>query len=101
MMPNSDSVVTTYELVASADPTAWTMILPGRPPVPVRPTVDGDSIMAEVGPFESVLRKGTQVTTRSVYRLINGELVGTIVAHYQTSGADSVTTFRTVATKKM
>ncbi len=101
MTLTSDSVIVTYELVASADPTAWTLTLPGRPPVPVRPTADGDSIVTEVGPIESVLRKGVQVTTRVVYRLVNGELVGTVVSHYQTTAADSVATFRTVATKKM
>ncbi|MEW5916485.1 MAG: hypothetical protein AB1762_08775 [Gemmatimonadota bacterium] len=101
MGQDSDSVLLTYEMVASADPTGWTITFPGRPPVPVRPTADGDSIMTEAGPYESALRKGQQVTTRGVFRLVNGELIGTTVAHYQTSGADSVATFRSRATKKM
>ena len=98
---DNDSVVVTYEMVASADPTAWTITFPNRPPIPVRPTVDGDSIVTDIGPYESSLRKGVQVTTRGVFRLVNGELVGTTVAHYQTKTADSVVTFRNVATKKM
>ncbi len=97
----SDSTILTYELNASADPTAWTITFSGRPPVAVRPTVDGDSIITEAGPYESALRKGVQVTTRGVMRLVNGELVGSTTGHYQTTGADSVSTFRTVATKKM
>jgi hypothetical protein len=101
MQQNSDSVILTYEMTASADPTAWTITLPGRPPIPVRPTVDGDSIMTDAGPYESALRKGVQVTTRGVVRLVNGELVGTTTAHYQTTGADSVVVLRTRATKKM
>jgi len=101
MREGSDSTILTYELNASADPTAWTITFPGRPPVAVRPTVDGDSIMTEAGPYESALRKGVQVTTRGVVRLVNGELVGTTTGHYQTTGADSVSTFRVVATKKM
>jgi hypothetical protein len=101
MEQTSDSVILTYEMVASADPTAWTITFPGRPPVPVRPVVDGDSIMTEAGPYESALRKGQQVTTRGVFRIVNGELVGTTTAHYQTTGADSVATFRSVATRKM
>ena len=101
MAQDSDSVLVTTELNASADPTAWTLTLPGRPPIAMRPTVDGDSIMTEAGPYESVLRKGVQVTTNGVMRLVNGELVGTTTAHYQTKGADSVVMLRTRATKKM
>jgi hypothetical protein len=102
VMPEiGDSTVLTYELVASADPTAWTITFPGRPPVAVRPTVDGDSIMTEAGPYESALRKGVQVTTNAVMRLVNGELVGRTHAHYQSAGPDSVAYFRMVATKKM
>lgn len=103
VMPEiGDSTVLTYELVASADPTAWTITFPGRPPVGVRPTVDGDSIITEAGPYESALRKGVQVTTNGVMRLVNGELVGTTHAHYQgVTGPDSIARFRMVATKKM
>lgn len=101
MPEGSDSTVLTYDFVASADPTAWTITFPGRPPVAVRPTVDGDSILIEAGPYESALRKGVQVSTNGVLRLVNGELHGTTTAHYQGAGADSVARFRTVATKKM
>ena len=101
MREGSDSVVLTYELNATADPSGWTITFPGRPPVPMRATADGDSIITDAGPYESALRKGVQVTTRGVFRLVNGQLVGTTTGHYQTSGADSVATFRSVATKKM
>ena len=99
MPATSDSVVLTYETNATAD-GAWTITFPGRPPVPVRATADGDSIITEAGPYESALRKGVQVSTRGVLRLVNGELVGTTTARYQTSGADSVATFRAVGTRK-
>ncbi|MGH7694061.1 MAG: hypothetical protein ACRENH_03730 [Gemmatimonadaceae bacterium] len=101
MRMDSDSVILTYELVASADPTAWTIILPGRPPVPLRAMADGDSIVTDAGPYESALRKGVQVTTHGVFRLVNGELVGQTTAHYDVKTADSVVTLRQVATKKM
>ena len=102
VMPEiGDSTVLTYEMVATADPSGWTITFPGRPAVPVRPRVDGDSILTEIGPYESVLRPGVQVTTNGVFRLVNGELVGTTHAHYQGAGADSTARFRTVATKKM
>ena len=101
LMPqNSDSTLVTFDMVASADPSAWTLTLPNRPPVPVRPVVDGDSLITDVGPIESVLRKGAQVTTHSVLRLVNGELVGTATSRYQGGTGDSVVTFRQVATRK-
>ncbi len=101
MRQDSDSVILTYELTASADPTAWTITFPNRPPVAMRPMADGDSIIISAGPYESALRKGVQVSTNGVLRLVNGELVGTTTAHYSVKTADSVATFRTVATKKM
>lgn len=101
MRQDSDSTILTYELVASADPTAWTINFPNQPPVAIRPMADGDSIIVSAGPYDSALRKGVKVSTNGVLRLVNGELVGTTTAHYDVKTADSVATFRTVATKKM
>lgn len=95
----SDSVVVTYEVNASADPAAWTIVLPGRPEMPVRVSTDADSIMIANGPYESVLRKGVTVTTDGVLRLVDGKLVGTTVAHYAGAGADSVVRLRIEATR--
>ena len=79
------------ELVATSDTSGWTLTAPKRKPVPVRVVaVAGDSIATEAGPFESFIRKGVQVTTRTVYRLHGGKLVGTIEAHYAIGGRDSV-----------
>jgi hypothetical protein len=100
MAENNDSVLVTTELTATADPAGWVQLLPGRPPLPMRVRVDGDSIMTEMGPFESVLRPGTQVTTNGVYRLENGMLRGTTTAHYKTAGADSVQRLRSEGTRK-
>jgi hypothetical protein len=80
-----------YDMVATSDRDGWSIKFPGRDPVPVRiVAVEGDSIVSEAGPFESVLRKGVQVRTNVVSRLQNGKLVGTTVAHYTVKGADSV-----------
>lgn len=79
-----------YRLVATADPAGWVLHLPERDPAPIRILeVAGDSIVAEAGPFESVIHEGIQVTTTTVYRLQDGRLVGTTTARY-TGGPDSV-----------
>jgi hypothetical protein len=76
-------------LVATADTSGWTMTSPNRKPIPVRVVaVAGDSIVTEAGPFESFIRKGVQVTTRTVNRLQDGKLVGTIEARYATKAGD-------------
>ncbi len=95
MAESSDSVLITYDLNATATSDGWTSTLPGREPTPVRVVlVDGDSLVAEAGPFESALRPGVMVTTRTVARLQGDMLTGTIVAHYDTDDADSVLTGR-------
>ena len=95
----SDSVLVTGEVVATADPAGWTMKLPNRPAIPMKITVDGDSIITAAGPFESVLRKGVQVSTTGVLRKQGDQLVGINVAHYKTKGADSVTRLPTTLTR--
>ncbi len=84
-----DSLVS-YQVVATDNISGWTMHLPNRPPIPMRVTYGGDSIIAQAGPYESVLRKGVQVIVHSVSRLQDDKLVGTFVAGYSTTGPDSV-----------
>lgn len=95
MREGSDSVVVTNTIVGSADPAAWTMTLPGRPTMALRVSTSGDSVVTEAGPYESVLRPGVQVTTRSAMKLEGGMLMGTTVARYAGGGADSVVVLRT------
>jgi hypothetical protein len=95
----SDSVLTEYQMTATADPTTWVVTLPNRPPMTPTVTVSGDSIVMDMGPFESVLRAGVQVTTHSVARLQGGELVGTTTARYASASGDSVVTLRTRGTR--
>jgi len=87
-----DSTLVTYQLTATADTTGWTITFPNRKqPIPVRVTsVGGDSLVIDAGPYESVLRKGMQVTTHGVLRLEGGKLVGLTLAHYKTAKPDSV-----------
>ena len=100
MAENSDSVLVTSEMTATADTSGWMTMIPGRPTMATRVIeVAGDSIVTEFGPFESVLRPGVQVTTRSIMRLRDGRLVGTLIARYPTAGADSVVRLRLEATR--
>jgi hypothetical protein len=88
------------ELVATADTSGWTLTGPNRKPIPVRViAVAGDSIVTEAGPYESFIRKGVQVTTRSVSRLQDGKLVGTLEARYALKGGDSVAQRRSEGTR--
>ncbi|MGI9075855.1 MAG: hypothetical protein ACR2G6_00825 [Gemmatimonadaceae bacterium] len=94
-----DTSTTIYVLNATANTSDWSITFPNRPPVPMQVTTDGDSIMADAGPYQSVRRKGVQVTTHSVLRLQNGNLAGTTVARYTTSGPDSVLNLRAEGTR--
>lgn len=86
-----DSTLVTAQLVATAAMDGWTYTFAGRDPVPMRVlAVDGDSIVTEMGPYSSALREGVNVTTSSVLRLQNGELVGTFAARYATGAPDSL-----------
>lgn len=85
---SGDSTVVAFQMVATADHSGWTFNFPKRDPIPVRVVaVEGDSIVTEAGPYESVLRKGVQVSTRTVTRLDGDRLTGTTVAKYE-GGSD-------------
>jgi hypothetical protein len=97
-----DSALVTYTIVATDNMEGWTMTFPDREPIPITVTsVDGDSIMSEVGPFPSALRDNVMVTTYSVMRLVDGNLTGTFVARYDTMEADSVLYGRHMGTRGM
>lgn len=98
VMPEaSDSVLVEYDM--TADSTGWSMMFPGRKQAVMAHTMlSGDSVMADAGPYESVLRKGVMVTTHSVSRIQGGELVGMTTAHYS-KGADSVRMLRSRGTR--
>ena len=91
MPETGDSTLTTYRLVATADTRGWAITYPRREPIPVRvKAIAGDSIVTELGPYESVLREGVTVTVQNVTRLRDGKLVGTFVAGYSTTGPQAV-----------
>lgn len=89
----SDSVLVAFQLTATASDSGWSLSFAGRDPVPMRVVaVAGDSVVTEAGPYESAVRKGTQVSTRTVMRLVNGALAGTTVAAYSTGDTLHLTT---------
>ena len=94
MGETSDSVLTEYDMTATAADTGWKVMLPNRPAMTPTVMFSGDSVTTDMGPFESVLRKGVQVTTHGVFRMQNGELVGMTTAHYAVKSGDSVVMLR-------
>jgi hypothetical protein len=97
---SGDTSATTYVLTATGNTSGWSMKFPGRATqVPVKVSVDGDSIMLAAGPYSSVRRKGVQVTTYGVARLQNGSIVGSTTAHYKVKSADSVLVLSTTGTR--
>jgi len=98
MLGPKDSVIVTYTITATADGKGWTIAFPSRDPVPMRIlTVGGDSIVAEAGPFASVVRPGQMVTTRTVYHFAGDTATGTVEAHY---ASGDVLRGKTAATRK-
>jgi hypothetical protein len=96
---SGDTSATTYVLTATNNTTGWTIAFPGRAPMPVQVSVDGDSITVSAKPYASVRRKGVQVSTVGTMRLQNGDLVGQTTAHYKVKSADSVMTLTTTGTR--
>jgi hypothetical protein len=94
-----DSTLLTEVLTATATDSGWTIMRAKLKAQPVRPTVGGDSLITDGGPYPSALRKGVQVTTHTVWRLQGGKLIGTTVAHYSVKTADSVRTLHTEGTR--
>ena len=95
-----DTAATEYDIAATADTAPWTLTFTkSKLKVPAKHTISGDTLTITAGPFSSQRRKGQKVSTVSVLKMDNGKLVGVTTAHYETKGADSVATLRTVGTK--
>lgn len=95
-----DSVLVEYQMVATGNMDGWTVTFPDREPMPVRIVAHGaDSVVSEIGPYESLFRPGVMVTVRSVGHLEDGTMVGTFTATYDTEEADSILTGQSRGTK--
>lgn len=83
--------LTSILLTATTTREGWTATLEGRGPLPVRiREVGGDSVVAEVGPYQSVLRSPARVTMRLTPRVEGDRITGPFRASYRGVGADSV-----------
>ena len=93
----SDTFVNEYQVVI--DEADWTLYFPDRDPVPATAVVEGDNIITDAGPFESVRIPGTMVTTHTVFRMEGDRLVGDVTATWQMAAGDSVAQLRTEGTR--
>ncbi len=86
-----EPTIVDYSVVATDSESGWLLNLPDRDPIEIRiVAVDGDSIVGESGPFESIIQEGVMVSTRTVMRLHDGMLVGSLTATYDTDPVQSV-----------
>lgn len=93
----SDTVTNEYQVVV--DDAGWTLHFPDRDPVPATAVIEGETIVTDAGPFESVRMPGTMVTTHTVFRMEGDRLVGDVTATWQTAAGDSVGQLRTEGTR--
>lgn len=83
MIGPTDSVITTYVVMATTNAKGWTMKLQDRPTLPARViAAGGDSVVTEIGPYSSVLRKGQRVTTRTTGHYDGDSMTGTFEAKF-------------------
>jgi len=101
----SDSVLVVTEMTATGEPTGWVLkVANAKTPTewttvaPTSVVASGDSVVMDAGPFKSVLRAGQDVSTHSVYRLVDGSLIGTMWATYPASG--DMIELRSTATRR-
>ena len=95
-----DTASTTLTLDATGDTATWKQVYPGHQVVDLHVRAEGDSLITHSGPYDSFRRKGVEVTTEGVWRLRDGRISGTTVAHYTVKTADSVLHLQMSGTKQ-
>ena len=91
-----------YTMTATADTSGWMIDLPDRDPMPMRiVSAAGDSVVTEIGPYESILREGIMVTVTSVTRVQGDQMSGSMDAHYSGVETDTVVHGRIEGTRGM
>lgn len=88
-------------LSGSADGNTWTISLEGRPNIPAMASMSGDSLVLQSAEYESVLRKGVMVTTRTASVMSdNNMLMGNMTATYKTAAGSEVVKGTIMSTRK-
>ena len=77
-------------LDSSPDGSAWTLNLQGRSPIDMTVSISGDSLVAVSMPYPSILRDGVTVTVRTAGVLREGDMVGKVLATYQTPDGEEL-----------
>ena len=88
-------------MTGTEDASTWTMSLEGRPNIPLRVSMEGDSLIAHTEEYESILRPGVMVTVRTASVLEGDALSGTLVATYNTPTGEEVVRGTTTGTRVM
>ena len=94
------ATVGTAELQATGNTAGWTLTFPKRKPIPLRVvSVGGDSVVTEAA-YESFDHKHAQIRSHAVNRFQGDKMMGTLEAHIQTGGVDSVIHARLEGTRE-
>lgn len=93
----ADTLVNQYQIVVDDD--SWTLNFPDRDPVSTTVVIDGDNVITDSEPFESVRHPGRMVTTHTVFHMEGERLVGDVTATWETAAGDSLGQLRTEGTR--
>ena len=101
MKPEGKDTVVSQYVLDTSDSTSWTITFPNGLRAPVRVTgMSGDTVLAATDWNPSPIRKGLQARSDIKYWMQDGKLVGTHLAHYKTTGPDTVRVFVVEGTKQ-
>lgn len=95
-LPGFDPVQS--QLIANADGTG-SLILTGRDPISTTLSIMGDSLISVSAEYESVLRPGVMVTTRTAAVRTGDTLNGVLTATYRTASGEEVVQGTLVSTR--
>ncbi|MDA1082693.1 MAG: hypothetical protein O2973_13675 [Gemmatimonadetes bacterium] len=79
-------------MTLTADGVGSTLTLEGRDPIALQVSVVGDSLISQSAEYESILRSGVMVSTRTAGVLADGMLTGNMVATYKTPAGEELVT---------
>ncbi|MFC1661353.1 hypothetical protein ACFL3S_07890 [Gemmatimonadota bacterium] len=86
-----ENVLIEYEMEATDGMDGWSVTFPDREPIPAQILeAAGDSVVIHLGPYASALREDVNVTTVTVARIVDGQMVGYFTATYDTEGPDNI-----------